>query len=1129
MPMPSRVPIIGVGMPWLHTGGPRSPERERTLRLHAPVAGLDDELDAARLRLHHDATPSSVAAAALAGLVLAALLRPAVPADVLVGWLCALAVALMLRQLVRRAHGHAGDATAPRTWLLRYRAGFLIHGLVWLSLGMAVVGHLDAAGAALVMVVFAAMAGGALVTAAFDRVAGALFALPALVPVMLRLLAAGGAAVQGTAAAVAVFMAVILIVVGRQKRTVFDMVRAQLAERTRASDAELARRELADQTELQRQLLRSTNQGYWFIDTDGLTTDLNPAMCALLGHPREAVIGRAARDFFDDTGRAVLDRELERRRSGVAGAYEIDIVRPDGTRVHCLNNATPLFGSDGRRVGSVGLWTDITAQKLGEQWLRTHEWLVNAVTDPVSVIGDDRAYLMVNDAWCKATGLAREAVIGWPVAQVLGPGRFNPEHAQALEEAFATRTERRVLSRVSMQGRGERLLESIYYPHLDVASGVHCVGALSRDVTEREQAGAAVEASAEYLRRTLNATGDAIYASDAADPDEPVRFANEQMLQMWGIELAAGELLTPARIMRAAMAQFADPESESRKVEALMQSAQPDESRLSLRDGRVLLRRCVPARVGPAMVRVWSFRDITVEERALQLLQASEAEQRALLESFPGFIAAVDSEHRYTYVNSRLAAALGRPAQDIVGRHGREVLGETLYAVIAREIERARLGETVRGERTYPAIADRPQIDVEVSHVAGPLSPDGTRRFYAFGVDITARNQALTALRAARDEAERANRTKSQFLAQMSHELRTPMNAIVGFGQLLENDPQQPLAAHQRRYVQEVLRAASHLLGLMNELLDLGRIEAGHLTVDAASVPLATLADECLALVRPLALPRQVTLHAAAMGDLAVTADPTRLRQVLLNLLGNAVKYNRHGGEVRLAARRQGDEVLLTVQDTGPGIAAQDLSRLFQPFERLGAERSGIEGAGIGLALSQRLVHAMGGRIGVNSEPSLGSSFWVALPVAELTQPDAAQAAAPPRLEGVARSSVLYIEDNPVNVALMEAMLARLPGVALRCAALPLDGLRMAAELPPALILLDIQMPGMDGFEVLARLRSRRATAHIPVVAVSANALPGDVEAAMKAGFSAYLTKPLGLDELLRTVQRMLRESAETA
>jgi len=281
--------------------------------------------------------------------------------------------------------------------------------------------------------------------------------------------------------------------------------------------------------------------------------------------------------------------------------------------------------------------------------------------------------------------------------------------------------------------------------------------------------------------------------------------------------------------------------------------------------------------------------------------------------------------------------------------------------------------------------------------------------------------------------------------------------------------------------------------------------------------------------VRLLAAPRQVTLHPAAMGDLAVTADPTRLRQVLLNLLGNAVKYNRAGGEVRLSARREGVEVLMSVQDTGPGIAARDQGRLFQPFERLGAEHSGIEGAGIGLALSQRLVHAMGGRIGVNSEPGRGSNFWVALPAAELPVPGAEPAAAPRRLDGVASSSVLYIEDNPVNVALMEAMLARLPGVALRCAAIPQDGLRMAADSPPALILLDIQMPGMDGFEVLARLRSRRATAHIPVVAVSANALPGDVEAAMKAGFSAYLTKPLGLDELLQTVQRMLRESAPVA
>ncbi|MBK7533346.1 PAS domain-containing protein [Piscinibacter sp.] len=966
--------------------------------MQAPVAGLEAELDAARLRLHHDATPSSAAAAALAGLVLAMLLRPAVPADVLVGWLCALAAALLLRLLVRRAHGLAGDAVPASTWMFRYRAGFLIHGLVWLMLGLVAAEHLDTSQAGLVMIVFAAMCGGALVTAAFDPWAGALFALPSLAPVVLRLLAVGGQQVQGTAAAIAIFMVVMLIVVGRQKRTVFDMVRAQLAERTRASDAEQARRELADQTELQQQLLRTTSQGYWFIDTEGRTTDLNAAMCALLGHPREAVIGRAALDFFDGEGRAVLERELERRRSGAAGAYEIDIVRPDGSRAHCLNNATPLFGSDGRRVGSVGLWTDITAQKLAEQWLRTHEWLVNAVTDPVSVIGGDRAYLMVNDAWCKATGLAREAVIGRPVSQVLGPGRFNPEHARALDECFATRIEQRVLSRVHMQGRGERLLESIYYPHLDVASGVNCVGALSRD--------------------------------------------------------------------------------------------------------------------------------ITAEERAMQLLQASEAEQRALLEAFPGFIAAVDREHRYTYVNSRLAAAFGRPAQDIVGRHAHEVLDAPTYAAIAAEIERARLGETVRSERTYPAAADRPQIDLEVSHVAGPLAADGNQRFYAFGVDITSRNQALAALTAARDEAERANRTKSQFLAQMSHELRTPMNAIVGFGQLLENDPQQPLAAHQRRYVQEVLRAASHLLGLMNELLDLGRIEAGHLTVDVLSVPLAGLADECLALVRPLALPRRVMLHPAAVGDLAVAADPTRLRQVLLNLLGNAVKYNRVGGEVRLVARREGAEVQLSVHDTGPGIAARDLGRLFQPFERIGAEHSGIEGAGIGLALSQRLVHAMGGRIGVNSEPGRGSMFWVALPVAELPLPGAVPAAVLPPLDGVARSSVLYIEDNPVNVALMEAMLARLPGVALRCAPLPLDGLRMAAESPPALILLDIQMPGMDGFEVLARLRSRRATAHIPVVAVSANALPGDVEAAMKAGFSAYLTKPLGLDELLLTVQRMLRESA---
>lgn len=984
--------------------------------MDARPAGFEHALGLARLRLHRDATPTAMAAAALGGTVIAWMATGVLSDVARTGWLVALAAVLVLRLALRHAHSRAPEADVS-VWLWRYRAVILLHGVLWGAMAAALVHAAPAPVLDNALVLLAALCGAALMSAAFDLRAGLMFVLPVAAPLVLHL-ARGG---SGDASLLLVSVTALVVVVGgvrRHEASVHEAVRARLAEQHRAedaerlfADAERARRERADQGELQRQLLQTTSQGYWFIDTEGCTTDVNPAMCTMLGHPRETVMSRRASEFFGPEGRAVLERELARRRAGATGSYEIDIVRPDGSRLHCVNNATPLFDSDGRPVGSVGLWTDITTQKRIAQALRTHEWLVNAVTDPVSVIDAEGRYLVVNDAWCAASGVRRVAAVGRPVAEVLGPSRFSQAHAQALAACLSSRRPTTVRSRVPVTGRGERLLESVYYPYHDAASGIECVGAMSRDVT--------------------------------------------------------------------------------------------------------------------------------VETRALALMQASEAEQRALLAAFPGHIGRLDERMRFTYVNDRLAALMGRHAEPTADAP-LEALFSAVQAQQVREAAaRVLAGEVVTLERRDDT--EGAAGDLQITLAAGPDPHSGRPAVYAFGTDITPLKRAEREMAAARDEAERANRAKSQFLAQMSHELRTPMNAIVGFGQLLQDDPHHPLAPHQRAWVRELLAGAHHLLGLLNELLDLGRIDGGQMPVQSVPVALAPLADDCLGLLRPLALANGVRLRADAGMQDAVRADPVRLKQVLLNLVGNAVKYNRPGGEVRVHARRQGDDVTLSVSDTGPGLTPEQVARLFQPFERLGAEARGIEGTGIGLALCRRLVEAMGGRIGVDSRVGKGSTFWVALPGAPAppwlpapasavldtpsARPDAEDDAAAHAAEP-ATSRVLYIEDNAVNVALMEAMLARLPGLHLRCAALPEDGLRLARARTPDLILMDIQMPGMDGFEVLRHLRADPATARVPVVAVSANVMSTDIDAALQAGFVAYLTKPLAMDTLLATVRTLLREAA---
>jgi PAS domain S-box-containing protein len=405
--------------------------------------------------------------------------------------------------------------------------------------------------------------------------------------------------------------------------------------------------------------------------------------------------------------------------------------------------------------------------------------------------------------------------------------------------------------------------------------------------------------------------------------------------------------------------------------------------------------------------------------------------------------------------------------------------------------------------------------------------------------DITARREAereRLELLAAQARAEAASLAKSEFLARMSHELRTPLNAIIGFAQLLE---MADLGAREREDVGHVLRAGGHLLALINDVLDIARIEAGRMTISPEPVAVAGLVGEALALVAPMAASRGIRLEldqAAASSTVHVQADRNRLKQILLNLLSNAVKYNRDGGDVGVALGRTGDgRVRISVSDTGIGIRSEHLEHLFEPFERLGAERTSVEGTGLGLTLSKGLIDAMGGAFEVDSTPGVGSTFTVELPAAE-PLPDAGRASAPP-VPGIStrpgrRWRVLYIEDNLSNLALVERILGPSRGVELISAMQGRLGIDLASRLQPDLVVLDLHLPDMPGDEVLKRLKAHHPD--VPVVVLTADATKRQAELVRKLGAAEYLTKPLDVGRFYEVVsshlsQREARPRSEPA
>ncbi len=404
--------------------------------------------------------------------------------------------------------------------------------------------------------------------------------------------------------------------------------------------------------------------------------------------------------------------------------------------------------------------------------------------------------------------------------------------------------------------------------------------------------------------------------------------------------------------------------------------------------------------------------------------------------------------------------------------------------------------------------------------------------YLLIGADNSARKHAESELKEAMAAADKANRAKTDFLSSMSHELRTPLNAILGFAQLMESDT-SPQTPSQKRNLNQILKAGWYLLELINEVLDLALIESGKVTLSGEPVSLPEIMLECRAMIEPQALKRGIGMNFARFDTpYYVKADRTRIKQVLINLLFNAIKYNKPGGTVSVGyGVTHPGTIRISVRDTGEGLTPEHVAQLFQPFNRLGKEAGVEEGTGIGLVVTKRLVELMGGTIGVDSAVGVGSTFWIdmsltAAPQLAARQVEHATQAQPLLPDGLPVRTLLYVEDNPANLELVEQLIARRPDLRLLSAPDADLGIEFARADQPEVILMDINLPGISGIAALKLLRADPSTAHIPIIALSANAVPRDIEKALNAGFFNYLTKPIKVDQFMTALDAALKFAA---
>ena len=842
---------------------------------------------------------------------------------------------------------------------------------------------------------------------------------------------------------------------------------------------------------------------------------------------------------------------------GIEDVYELTYVRSDGSRFPAVVSVTALRDAQDAIIGYLLIGTDNTERKRAEEQEKRLgeelEIIIDSIPGPVFYKDTKNRFVRVNKFLAEAMGLSKAEMEGTDLVELYPPADASAYWEDDLEVINGGVPKLNIRESMETASGLEWLLTS-KIPYVDESG--ECVGiiGISLDITARKQAEDALR-EADTLRAAI--FNSATFSCIATDAQGVIQIFNVGAERMLGYESAEvvnkmtpaelsdrDELVARAKSLSAELGTEIAPGFEAlvfkaaRGIEDVYEltKIRKDGSRFPAVVSVTALRDAQDAIIGYLLIGTDNTERKQSEaerEKISQRLRDHQFYTRSLFESNIDALMTTDPSGIIGDVNKQMGSLTGCTRDELTGAPFKSYFTDPVRAadcikLVLRDGKVTNFELTVRGR-------DGKETDVSLNATTLHDRDRKLQGVFAAARDITERKRLDQMLREknielerAKSEAEKANLAKSEFLSSMSHELRTPLNAILGFAQLLESDSPPPTAA-QKESIAQILEAGWHLLRLIDEVLDLAKIESGHVPLSQEPVSLAEVILECQAMVEAQAQQRGITLALSRVdGPLFVRADRTRVKQVLLNLLSNAIKYNIGQGTVDVECTESTPgRIRVSVRDTGAGLSPEQLAQLFQAFNRLGQEAGGEEGTGIGLVVAKRLVELMGGAIGADSTVGAGSVFWFELmsvvePRFSMEVDDEAASARTHVRREAGLHTLLCVEDNPANLKLVEQIIARHFDMRLLTALNGYDGIEIARASRPDVILLDINLPDISGFEVLKVLRSDPATAQIPAIALSANAMPRDIKNGLQAGFLSYMTKPIRVNEFMDALDAAL-------